>query len=115
MQGDGNSPAFVASLSSDDVGLERSADLDLMAMRATNTAAVKINNVRIGADRILHHNASEWLPKVRPAFLGLQCAMFAPIRCGNAANQYSHTSRALKIKARWRIAEMTTERAFLQV
>jgi len=46
-----------------------------MAMRATNTAAVKINNVRIGADRILHHNASEWLPKVRPAFLGLQCAM----------------------------------------
>ena len=58
-----------------DIGLERSVDLDLMAMRATSTAAVKLDNVRIGADRILHHNASEWLPKVRPAFLGLQCAM----------------------------------------
>lgn len=75
VQGDGNSPAFVASLSSDDVGLQRSSDLDLMAMRATSTAAIKIDNVRIRADRILHHNASEWLPKVRPAFLGLQCAM----------------------------------------
>ena len=31
--------------------------------------------MRIGVDRIIHHNASEWLPKVRPAFLGLQCAM----------------------------------------
>ena len=75
VQGDGNSPAFVASLSSDDIGLQRSSDLDLMAMRATNTAAIKIDNVAIRADRILHHNASEWLPKVRPAFLGLQCAM----------------------------------------
>lgn len=75
VQGDGNSPAFVASLSSDDLGLQRSSDLDLMAMRATSTAAIKIDNVRIRADRILHHNAGEWLPKVRPAFLGLQCAM----------------------------------------
>jgi alkylation response protein AidB-like acyl-CoA dehydrogenase len=75
IQADGNNPAFVASLSSEDRGLERSVDLDLMAMRATSTAAVKLDNVRIGADRILHYNASEWLPKVRPAFLGLQCAM----------------------------------------
>lgn len=75
IQGDGNDPAFVAVLSSDDAGLERSADLDLMAMRATSTAALKIDNVRIGPERILHKNASEWLPKVRPAFLALQCAM----------------------------------------
>ena len=75
IQGDGNDPAFVAVLSSDDAGLERSADLDLMAMRATSTAALKIDNVRIGPERILHKNASEWLPKVRPAFLAMQCAM----------------------------------------
>jgi alkylation response protein AidB-like acyl-CoA dehydrogenase len=75
IQGDGHAPAFVAVLSSDDDGLTRSADLDLMAMRATSTAALRIDNVRIGEDRILHKNASEWLPKVRPAFLALQCAM----------------------------------------
>ncbi|MCO5132434.1 MAG: acyl-CoA/acyl-ACP dehydrogenase [Xanthobacteraceae bacterium] len=75
VSGDGHAPAFVAVLSSDDQGLARSDDLDLMAMRATSTAALQFDNVRIGADRILHHNASEWLPKVRPAFLAMQCAM----------------------------------------
>lgn len=75
VQSGGNRPAFVVSLSSDDEGLERSPDLDLMAMRATSTAAVRIDNVRIGPGRILHPNASEWLPRIRPAFLGLQCAM----------------------------------------
>jgi alkylation response protein AidB-like acyl-CoA dehydrogenase len=68
-------PAFVVSLSSDDDGVTRSDDLDLMAMRATNTAAIKIEHARIGEDRIIHPNASEWLPRVRPAFLGLQCGM----------------------------------------
>lgn len=75
VQGEDGNPAFVASLSSDAQGLERSSDLDLMAMRATNTAAIKITNVSIGPGQILHSNAHEWLPKVRPAFLGLQCAM----------------------------------------
>jgi len=75
VQGDDYEPAFVAALSSEDEGLERSADLDLMAMRATNTAALTFDSVRIGPDRILHRNASEWLPRVRPAFLALQCAM----------------------------------------
>jgi alkylation response protein AidB-like acyl-CoA dehydrogenase len=92
IQGDGNNPAFVASLSSEDRGLERSVNLDLMAMRATSTAAVKFDNVRIGADRILHHNASEWLPKVRPAFLGLQCAM----AIGLAHRSIAETTSRLK-------------------
>jgi alkylation response protein AidB-like acyl-CoA dehydrogenase len=92
IQADGDNPAFVASLSSEDIGLERSGDLDLMAMRATSTAAVKIDNVRIGVDRILHHNASEWLPKVRPAFLGLQCAM----AIGLARRSIAETTSRLK-------------------
>jgi len=68
-------PAFVASLSSDDEGVARTEDLDLMAMRATNTAAIRITRAKISKDRIIHANASEWLPRVRPAFLGLQCGM----------------------------------------
>ena len=68
-------PAFIAVLSSDDEGVTRSADLDLMAMRGTNTAAVDVSDVALGQDRILHVNATEWLPRVRPAFLGLQCGM----------------------------------------
>jgi alkylation response protein AidB-like acyl-CoA dehydrogenase len=75
VQGYGHRPAFIVSLSSDDDGVKRSDDLDLMAMRATNTAAIRIDHAGIGEDSIIHPNASEWLPRVRPAFLGLQCGM----------------------------------------
>ncbi|MDR3465974.1 MAG: acyl-CoA/acyl-ACP dehydrogenase [Xanthobacteraceae bacterium] len=75
VEGAGDDPAFIVSLSSDDDGVSRSADLDLMALRATSTAAIKIDDARVGAERILHPDAHAWLPKVRPAFLGLQCGM----------------------------------------
>jgi alkylation response protein AidB-like acyl-CoA dehydrogenase len=90
--GDGNHPAFIVCLSSDDGGLQRSTDLDLMALRSTNTAAIKLDDVRVGADRIIHRNATEWLPKVRPAFLGLQCAM----SIGVARRSLAETRSALK-------------------
>ncbi|GEO17477.1 acyl-CoA dehydrogenase family protein [Microvirga aerophila] len=67
--------AFIASLSHDDVGVSRSADLDLMAMRSTSTAAIGISRASIGPDRLIHPDAHKWLPEVRPAFLGLQCGM----------------------------------------
>ena len=67
--------AFIASLSHDDQGVSRSADLDLMAMRSTNTAAIGISSATIGLDRMIHPDANKWLPEVRPAFLGLQCGM----------------------------------------
>ena len=75
IEGAAHGPAFVGVLSSEDAGVDRSPDLELMAMRGSNTAAIAIRDVRIGSDRILHANASEWLPRVRPAFLGLQCGM----------------------------------------
>ncbi len=68
-------PPFIASLSSDDEGLARSADLDLIGLRSTNTAAIKVAGTAIGPDRIIHDDATAWLPQVRPAFLGLQCGM----------------------------------------
>jgi len=70
-----NGQAFVASLAHDDAGLARSADLALFGMQSSNTAAVVLADVKIGADRILHADARSWLPRIRPAFLGLQCGM----------------------------------------
>lgn len=67
--------AFVASLAHDDEGLTRSPDLDLMGLRSTSTAAVAIRGVVISPERVIHPDAGKWLPQVRPAFLGLQCAM----------------------------------------
>ncbi|MFG1275451.1 acyl-CoA dehydrogenase [Xanthobacter flavus] len=67
--------AFVASLAAEEAGIERSADLDLIGLRATNTAAVVLTGVRIDPDRVIAADAHAWLPKVRPAFLSFQCGM----------------------------------------
>jgi alkylation response protein AidB-like acyl-CoA dehydrogenase len=66
---------FCVSLASNVPGLRRSDDLDLLAMRSTSTAAVDIRAVPVGPEDVLHPSARQWLPQVRPAFLGLQCGM----------------------------------------
>jgi alkylation response protein AidB-like acyl-CoA dehydrogenase len=67
--------SFIASLAGDDVGLTRSADLDLMALRSTSTAAIDIRDVKLASDRVVHEHAERFLPAVRPAFLALQIGM----------------------------------------
>jgi alkylation response protein AidB-like acyl-CoA dehydrogenase len=71
---DGAPPAVVA-FSSDSAGVTRSADLNLLALRGSNTAAVQLADVRIDAAGVIAPDARAWLPAVRPAFLGMQCAM----------------------------------------
>ncbi|GLK79704.1 acyl-CoA dehydrogenase family protein [Methylopila turkensis] len=66
---------FVASIAHDLAGVERSPDLDLMGMRATATAAIRLSDVSIARDDVIAPDAQAWLPAVRPAFLGLQCGM----------------------------------------
>ncbi|MFC7736692.1 acyl-CoA dehydrogenase family protein [Roseomonas sp. GCM10028921] len=66
---------FCVAVPHDAPGLRRSDDLDLMAMRGTSTAAIEIEGVEVGPERVLHPSARQWLPQVRPAFLGLQCGM----------------------------------------
>lgn len=74
-QTDTPGPAFCAALPHDAPGLTRSADLRLMGMQATSTAALALAQVQIGPEHVLHPQAEIWLPQVRPAFLGLQCGM----------------------------------------
>lgn len=71
---DGIEP-FIVAISSDKKGLIRSLDHDLIALRGTNTAALKINDVTIDQSDIITLHARKWLPNVRPSFLGMQCGM----------------------------------------
>lgn len=71
---DGAPPAVIA-FSGERTGVVRSPDLDLLGLRSSNTAAVKLTAVQISPDDILHPNAPAWLPTVRPAFLGMQCGL----------------------------------------
>lgn len=70
----GESPAIVV-LSSDDIGLTRSADLELAGMRGTYTAAIDLQAVQISQERQVDNNALNFCPAVRPEFLAFQCGM----------------------------------------
>jgi alkylation response protein AidB-like acyl-CoA dehydrogenase len=56
-------------------GLRREPDLDLLALRATNTAALRLDDVLLDEAWQLHPDARLFLPAIRPAFLGLQCGL----------------------------------------
>lgn len=71
---DGSTP-LVAMFASDDAGVQRSDNLQLIAMRGSNTAAVRLENVAAAADYVIAAQAPAWLARVRPAFLGMQCGM----------------------------------------
>lgn len=53
----GDLPPAVVAFISDSAGVTRSPDLELLALRGSNTAAVKIEGVRIGEGEVLHPNA----------------------------------------------------------
>jgi alkylation response protein AidB-like acyl-CoA dehydrogenase len=71
---EGGAPMIVA-LPGDRAGVLRSADLDLIALRGSNTAAMRIDGASIDERDLIHQDATRFLPQARPAFLGLQCGM----------------------------------------
>ncbi|MEI7446513.1 MAG: acyl-CoA dehydrogenase family protein [Burkholderiales bacterium] len=81
---DGGSP-YVTALPSERPGLVRSEDLDLIALRGTRTASLDLADVAADADDRLADDARAWLPRIRPAFLGLQCGL--PIGVARASLQ----------------------------
>lgn len=56
-------------------GFHRNADLNLVGLRSSNTASAKLESVTISREWLIAENALTFLPRVRPAFLGLQCAL----------------------------------------
>lgn len=70
-----DAPPAIVSFGSDYAGVERSDDLDLMAMRGSNTAAIKLHGVLISEADVIHSDARQYLPAVRPNFLGMQCGL----------------------------------------
>lgn len=93
---DGAAP-FIAALPFDRAGLQRSDDLDLIALRGTHTAALRLTRVEVRADDLIAPDARAWLPRVRPAFLGLQCGLSIGLAQAslNAAQQQGGPARSV--------------------
>ena len=68
-------PPLVLAIPDGLAGLARSADLDLLGLQGSNTAALDLAGVELDRAWLLHEDARRFLPGVRPAFLGLQCGM----------------------------------------
>jgi len=71
---DGAAPIVVV-FDSKATGVQRSANLELIALCSSHTAAPKLEQVAVSAAEVISANAPNWLPQVRPAFLGMQCGM----------------------------------------
>lgn len=67
--------AFIAAIDSQQAGLSRSDDLQLLGMQSSNTAAVQLQAVSLPASAVIAADARSFLARVRPCFLALQCAM----------------------------------------
>jgi alkylation response protein AidB-like acyl-CoA dehydrogenase len=70
-----NAHAAVFAVPHDANGLTREPDLDLAGLRATSTAALRLDDVVLDEDWQLHPQARVFLPGVRPMFVGLQCGL----------------------------------------
>ncbi|WP_447790826.1 acyl-CoA dehydrogenase [Pseudomonas farris] len=66
---------FILAIPDALVGVQRSADLQLMGLQSSNTAALDLRQVEVDRNWLLHEDARVFLPAVRPAFLGLQCGL----------------------------------------
>jgi alkylation response protein AidB-like acyl-CoA dehydrogenase len=72
---DDGAPPSIFAIPHNAPGVERSDDLDLIGLRASNTAALRVNGTILDETYRLATDAPTWLARVRPAFLGLQCGM----------------------------------------
>lgn len=68
-------PPAIYAVSHDMRGVIRGADLDLVALRASNTAELTLDAVRVDASRCIATDGPRFLARVRPHFLGMQCAL----------------------------------------
>ena len=91
-----NTPPSIFAIPHNAKGVTRSEDLDLIALRASNTAALRVEGTVLDETYRITADAPTWLAQVRPSFLGLQCGMSIGLarRCLAAVSETGPASRA---------------------
>lgn len=67
--------SLVVAIPSDAEGLSRGEDLQLFGLQASWTSTLQLENVRLPHNWIISDDAQTFLPKIRPAFLLMQCGL----------------------------------------
>jgi alkylation response protein AidB-like acyl-CoA dehydrogenase len=91
-----DTPPSIFAIPHDAKGVTRSEDLDLIALRSSNTAALSVQSTMLDETYRITADAPAWLAHVRPGFLGLQCGMSIGLarRCLATVAESSPGSRA---------------------
>lgn len=92
----GDVPPSIFAIPHNASGVTRSEDLDLIALRSSNTAALRLKGTVLDDTYRITADAPAWLARVRPGFLGLQCGMSIGLarRCLGAVGETNAVSRA---------------------
>lgn len=69
---DSEKSPIIVTVPSEAIGLKRSEDLEFVSLQGSNTAAVSFDKVALDPRWILSDNASAFISKTRPGFLGYQ-------------------------------------------
>ena len=67
--------SIVAAVPANVAGLQRGEDLQLFGLQASWTSSLQLNHVQLSHAWIISDNAMSFLPKIRPAFLLMQCGL----------------------------------------
>lgn len=95
---------FIATISSDLPGVERSADLSLMSMQGSATAALQFTETTVDDHSVLYPDAASALTYLRPHFLGLQCGMALGL-CSRSLSEISdHSAETHLLRADYHTA-----------
>ncbi len=67
--------SLVVAIPANATGLQRSEDLQLLGLQASWTSTLRLENIQLPHTWIISDDAQTFLPRIRPAFLLMQCGL----------------------------------------
>ncbi|OON63395.1 hypothetical protein B0920_08425 [Massilia sp. KIM] len=85
--------AAIYAVPHDAPGVQREGDHEMLALRATHTAALRFEGVALGEEWRLHPQAASFLPALRPFMLALQCGLGIGLARASLDSARRHTPK----------------------
>lgn len=101
----------VVAIESGRCGLQRSADLDLLALNGSRTAELQLRDLALPANQVLSHHGPDFLRRLRPHFLGMQCGMSIGLARGALAASHVACDSRPSLQAPWQALEHDLKQA----
>ncbi|MGI0484031.1 acyl-CoA dehydrogenase [Pantanalinema rosaneae CENA516] len=100
-----NGQSLVVAVPASAKGLTRGEDLQLLGLQASWTSTLQFDSVQLPHEWIISDHATTFLPKIRPAFLLMQCGLAWGIarRSLQETGQSLNPNNEVALSSRWQI------------